>query len=488
MLPAELYTPLYHHVMLLVVIGCVVLYWAGQRQAKALAQFNLVAMAVIGVGLPLFMGFRPVSAVFVDMVTYAWSYQRVQNGLENNFNDRLFGGLMQLCSPVLPVEGFFFVCALVYIAPLAVACWRIHGKWAFPVFLAFITSFSFWAYGVNGIRNGMACSVLILAFAFYDMPFVMFPLMAAAWGFHGSTILPAGAFLIVHYIKRTEIWLAFWVLCVAATLVAGNVGEMMMSHFNPFTSDDRVERYIVNAGDAGGFRADFIAYSIVPVLVTLLLAAPTRARLRRIAARVIPEPALNWMREQDVVGANGVGMGMLAWPRQSGAGRAFSAGVTPAGLAGVSHVVCSGTETLPEPAAGTARPQCNTGGSHRTGLAGARETSRGQERSLPRAGLKQSGWNGLPWVQLLRSDPFYARLVNTYLLSNAIWLLVIHAEFSNRFAYLSWFMMPWVLLYPFVPGKINDRPRFGMIAATLCAQYSFTYLMEVVVYPLRGIQ
>ena len=118
-----------------------------------------------------------------------------------------------------------------------------------------------------------------------------------------------------------------------------------------------------------------------------------------------------------------------------------------------------------------------------------RERSRassGQAASVPHVGAKQNNWNRLPWVQFLRTDPFYARLVNTYLLTNALWILVIHASFSNRFAYLSWFMMPWVLLYPFVPGKAVDRPRTDLIAAILCAHYLFTYVMVFLVYPLRG--
>ena len=93
--------------------------------------------------------------------------------------------------------------------------------------------------------------------------------------------------------------------------------------------------------------------------------------------------------------------------------------------------------------------------------------------------------NRLPWVRFLRADPFYASLVNAYLLTNALWVLVIHASFSNRFAYLSWFMMPWVLLYPFVPGKLNTRPRTELIAAVLGAQYLFTYFMWGVVYRMH---
>jgi hypothetical protein len=98
---------------------------------------------------------------------------------------------------------------------------------------------------------------------------------------------------------------------------------------------------------------------------------------------------------------------------------------------------------------------------------------------------RSSAWGQLPWVRFLRSDPLYARLVNTYLLTNGLWVLVIHASFSNRFAYLSWFMMPWILLYPFVPGKVNDRPRTAFIAAILFIHYLFTYFMWIVVYRVR---
>ena len=213
MIPASLYMPLYIHVMLLVVIGFALLYW--QAQTRSLAPFNQVAMIVIGFGVALFMGFRPISGVyFVDMGSYATEYERVQQGNAGRSADVLFNVLQQLCAPVLPTEGFFFVCALIYIAPLAVASWRVHGSWAFPVFLAFLTAFSFWAYGVNGIRNGMACSVLILAFAFHDKPVIMFLVMAAACEIHASVLLPAGAFFIVRYFKRTEVWLALWAACV----------------------------------------------------------------------------------------------------------------------------------------------------------------------------------------------------------------------------------------------------------------------------------
>jgi hypothetical protein len=475
MLPASLYTPLYYHAMLLVVVGCALVYWAGQGQPRNLAQFNRVAMIVIGVTVLLFIGLRPVSGVFVDMVTYAQGYDRLQQGFEPGFKDLLFVGLMRLCSHVLPVGGFFFVCALIYIAPLAAASWRVHGTWALPVFLACLTALSFWGYGVNGIRNGMATSVLVLAFAFYDKPLIMFPLMAAAWGFHGSTILPAGAFLLVRYIKRTEIWLAFWVVCVALTFIAGNVGEMLLSRYNPFGLDDRVGTYILG-GEGSGFRADFVAYSIIPVLATLLLAAPARARTRRLVARVMRSPSVNWMRRRSAMSVKGMGRGRLAGLH----GASPVGSLALAGFGPISHD--------PSTALRATLSTLNPLARQSQATAGRPSTLNSQPSTTPSPSTRErsSAWGHLPWVQFLASDPFYARLVNAYLLTNAVWVLVIHANFSNRFAYLSWFMMPWVLLYPFVPGKVIHRPRTELIPAILFAHYLFSYVMAIVVYPLRG--
>jgi hypothetical protein len=54
----------------------------------------------------------------------------------------------------------------------------------------------------------------------------------------------------------------------------------------------------------------------------------------------------------------------------------------------------------------------------------------------------------------------YLRLYNIYLLVNALWLLVIRIPFTDRFAYLSWFLFPILLLYPlFLIKDIKNRNR-----------------------------
>lgn len=48
------------------------------------------------------------------------------------------------------------------------------------------------------------------------------------------------------------------------------------------------------------------------------------------------------------------------------------------------------------------------------------------------------------------SDKFYLQLVKTYLLSNAVWILAIRMAYTDRLAYLSWFLIPLVTLYPVI--------------------------------------
>ena len=50
-------------------------------------------------------------------------------------------------------------------------------------------------------------------------------------------------------------------------------------------------------------------------------------------------------------------------------------------------------------------------------------------------------------------DKIYSQIFNTYVLANAFWILVIRASFSNRFAYLSWFLLGIVTIYPLLKLK-----------------------------------
>lgn len=73
-------------------------------------------------------------------------------------------------------------------------------------------------------------------------------------------------------------------------------------------------------------------------------------------------------------------------------------------------------------------------------------------------------------------DVFYNHLLGTYIIANAFWILVIRANYSNRFAYLSWFLMAIIIGYPMLKYKLwNDQHKSVGIIVFL--YYLFTYFM-----------
>ena len=52
------------------------------------------------------------------------------------------------------------------------------------------------------------------------------------------------------------------------------------------------------------------------------------------------------------------------------------------------------------------------------------------------------------------NNEFYNKMLSLYIVVNAIWLLVIRIPFTDRFAYLSWFLIPFIFLYPLSVQRI----------------------------------
>lgn len=85
----------------------------------------------------------------------------------------------------------------------------------------------------------------------------------------------------------------------------------------------------------------------------------------------------------------------------------------------------------------------------------------------------------LGWYTLIKkgiTDATYTFLLNTYIYTNSFWILINTTAFSNRFAYLSWFLYPILLAYPLVKFRIFTRQGIsaGLI---LAASVLFTFIM-----------
>jgi hypothetical protein len=74
------------------------------------------------------------------------------------------------------------------------------------------------------------------------------------------------------------------------------------------------------------------------------------------------------------------------------------------------------------------------------------------------------------WYYIVKQkfdDHLYKSIYSAYILANSFWLLVIRAPFSDRFAYLSWFLMPLILAYPVIKQNTTVRNARRLYCASL---------------------
>lgn len=72
----------------------------------------------------------------------------------------------------------------------------------------------------------------------------------------------------------------------------------------------------------------------------------------------------------------------------------------------------------------------------------------------------------LGWYVIIKKgvrDVTYSFLLNVYIFANSFWCLINSAAYSNRFAYLSWFLMPVVICYPMLKFRVFKNQ--GMVCA-----------------------
>lgn len=75
----------------------------------------------------------------------------------------------------------------------------------------------------------------------------------------------------------------------------------------------------------------------------------------------------------------------------------------------------------------------------------------------------------------------YSFLLNFYLITNSVWMLCMYASFTNRIAYLSWFVYPLVLIYPFLNENMGPR-RYKIFYRIMWLHLAFTIFMQGVYY------
>lgn len=280
----------------------------------------------------LIVGYRPNWVWFGDSVVYVNMYNNFYvNGCLPNPESKewIFENMMYYSSKIMDYRGFFFIVECLYIFPVLWTCRKLIPNHYLFFFIICMGTFSFYSYSYNGIRNGMACSLIIAALGCINgkiiSKIIAGILCFAAFNIHRSTALPIICMVTSYYVKNTRYFMWWWLFSIVLSLVAGGTIE---SFFTGLGFDDRLSSYAIDdSADAmfssTGFRWDFLLYSAMPIVLGYYVVF-----IRKI------------------------------------------------------------------------------------------------------------------W------DKNYLMLLNTYILCNSFWVMMIRASYSNRFAYLSWFMYALVLAYP----------------------------------------
>ena len=353
MLSAELY----HQCYLLIITALTVIICLFYEQLKNAKGFSVF----LAIFMMLFIGFRPISGVFIDMGNYHETFEHFK-GLNPHFNfetenfifSNIFSAFMMF---QWPEEVFYFIIAVIYFGGIIWACLKLFPNHTLFSFVVYLAAFSTFSYGTNGIKSGAAASVFLLAVAYKDNKWLAALFALISLGFHHSMMLPIGAFVLAYFIKDPRYTFRFWIICFIIAALHITIFQDAFAYFTNESSSN----YLIISEESGkqyltGFRLDFILYSVVPIIIHKLLR--------------------------------------------------------------MNYIVNSSQ---------------------------------------------------------------YDFIINFYTLSNAIWMLCMYASFTNRIAYLSWFIYPIALIYPFCNLKGIQNQGFYTLFVAL-AHLSFTLFMTYVYY------
>ena len=274
----ELQINIYFYTLLVIVIVYSLFGNEAIRNNSRIASLFLLLFVFV------MFAFRDVDRSFGDTTAYAMRYEQyVAYGAKamdgTKIKDAGFYWFTLLLSNFNNITLYFGVIALVYLLPVYLAFRNGLKDGLFVALLLFVCSFSFRGYGVNGLRNGMATSVLVYSF-FSRRLWVQLPLFVLATSFHGSVLLPIIVFGAARYYRKPKAFLIFYAVCLVLSVSVGSQLGTIIGDWDLMNSaDDRLRGYLQqgmnNELDHGvaaaeyfshtGFRWDFLLYSFVPI-------------------------------------------------------------------------------------------------------------------------------------------------------------------------------------------------------------------------------
>lgn len=212
----------------------------------------------------LFIGTRPVDAVFVDMVGYDQTYATLFNGTfyfnwdtDNLIWDNFFEWMA--CNRI-PFTTWLLIVSSAYFGLMFWSCYKLFDKDILLAFVTYLGAFSTFSYGVNGMKAGVAASVFLVAIAYREKLWISIPLVLLSYGFHHSMSMVIAAYFAVLFVKNPKYFFWGWLICVVLATLHVTYFQTLFAGY----TDEHGAEYLLSKRDSG-YRLDFILYSAVPV-------------------------------------------------------------------------------------------------------------------------------------------------------------------------------------------------------------------------------
>ena len=367
MIPAEYYYTIYLIVVSIITIFiCYKYHTKNGNVTYSLKQKKQDGTFLLAILMVLYIGFRPASYVFVDMMNYIEHYHALYEGVIFVFNREaenfLFDNyLTWIGSNYLGTTFLFVSIAAIYFICTYIACKRMFPRDTLVAYLVFLAAFSTFSYGTNGIKAGAAGAIFLMAMSYRDNLKICIPLVLVSWGFHHSMIMTVVAFALTLVYKNSKVYFAGWCFCLLIAIAHITFFQELFAGILSDSGDSSGANYL-NAvdnewGGKTGFRIDFVIYSAMPILVGYWAVYKKKLQLSKM----------------------------------------------------------------------------------------------------------------------------YTCLLNLYMTLNGTWMLCMYANFTNRIAYLSWFLYPIVLIYPYLNENWGPT-RYKDFSKVMLAHLGFTLFMMFIYY------
>lgn len=367
MIPAKYYYTIYLiFISIITIFVCYKYHTKNGNITYSLKQRKQDGTFLLAILMVLYIGFRPESVVFVDMMNYIIHYHALYEGKIFIFNPEaenfIFDNyLLWVGSKYLGTTFLFVSIAAIYFICTYIACKRMFPRDTLVAYLVFLAAFSTFSYGTNGIKAGAAGAIFLMAISYRENLKVCIPLILVSWGFHHSMIMTVVAFALTLVYKNPKVYFAVWCFCLLIAMAHITFFQEFFANILSDRGDSSGANYLYAVdsewGGKGGFRVDFVIYSAMPILVGYWSVYKKKLQLSKI----------------------------------------------------------------------------------------------------------------------------YTCLLNLYMTLNGTWMLCMYASFTNRIAYLSWFLYPVVLIYPYLNENWGST-RYKSFSLVMLAHLGFTLFMMFIYY------